>query len=620
MNDHTPLRLEAGGIGPAGMTPANLQTASTLTRRRLIMAALVLATFAALGVGFAMVLGGDGWTALDIGIFITFLIATPWTVIGFWNAIIGFWLLHGVKDPLARVAPFMAPMPPADGPILARTAILMTLRNEDPARAFQRLRIVRNSLEATGQGERFDYYVLSDTSLANVGVAEEVLFAAWQDEFADATRTVYRRRETNDGFKAGNIRDFLRQWGAAYDLMLPLDADSLMSGREIVKLVSICQAHPHIGILQSLVTGTPSPSAFARVFQFGMRHGMRSYTMGAAWWAGDFGPFWGHNAVVRVAPFTDACDLPMLPGRPPLGGYVLSHDHIEAALMRHAGYEVRVVPVEGESWEDNPPTLLDFTTRDLRWCQGVMQYWRLIGMPGLLPLSRFHIALTILMYLGALSWTLMIALSALKVFDPPATVAQVELGMVLFAASFVMSIAPKLAGMLDVAATPGGMARYGGAVRFVAGVFTEISFSMLLAPVEAVRVSIFMVSLLFGRSVIWSGQQRDAHSLSWATAWQGLWPQTLFGVALAALLGWKAPGVLPWAAPLLAGLVLAVPFAVWTASPRTGAAFTWAGLCATPEELETPPELAALALPDITVDAAIAGDQLAPSAASLPPC
>jgi membrane glycosyltransferase len=565
------------------------------------MAALTLSTIAGLLYVLALVLGSDGWTALDIGIFAAFSLSAPWTVMGFWNAIIGFSLLHFVKDPIAAVSPF-AELPAEDKPIVLRTAILMTLRNEDPSRAFLRLRVMRDSLAHTGEADRFDFFVLSDTDNAEVAAEEERLFAAWESEFADKSRTLYRRRPRNDGFKAGNIRDFLQRWGDAYDLMLPLDADSLMSGTEMVRFVRIMQSHPRLGILQSLVTGAPSASAFARVFQYGMRHGMRPYTMGNAWWNGDCGPYWGHNAVVRVAPFKQSCELPILPGRPPLGGWVLSHDQIEATLMRAAGYEVRVLPVEGESWEDNPPTLLDFTKRDLRWCQGNMQYWRLIGLPGLSPLSRFQIVMGIFMYLAAFAWTVMIALSALKVFDPAIGPGQVQLGIGLFFFSFFLSISPKLTGMLDVLVTRGGAARYGGHLRFLTSSITEIVFSMLLAPIAAVRLTIFMISLVFGRSVIWSGQQRDSQGMSWATAFNGLWPQTLFGLAILALFSWKAPVVLPWAAPLLAGLIFAVPFAVLTASPRVGRFFARHGLCAIPEELNCPRDLQRIAGPDLRLD------------------
>ena len=299
---------------------------------------------------------------------------------------------------------------------------------------------------------------------------------------------------------------------------------------------------------------------------------------------------------------------------------MLSHDQIEATLMRAAGYEVRVLPAESESWEDNPPTLMDFTKRDLRWCQGNMQYWRLAALPGLLPLGRFQIVMGIFMYLASFAWTAMIVLSALKVFDPEIGPKEVKLGIGLFAFSFFLSIAPKLAGMLDVAFTPGGIARYGGLLRFFAGSLTEIVFSIMLAPIEAIRLTIFMVSLAFGRSVIWSGQQRDAYGLSWTTAFNGLWPQTLFGFALLALFSWKAPGVLVWAAPLLSGLVLAVPFAVLTASPRFGQLLARIGLCAIPEERETPRDLERMTGPDRRLDGpdmpAGPSGQLAPALSS----
>src|SRR5690606_26210930 len=121
------------------------------------------------------------------------------------------------------------------------------------------------------------------------------------------------------------------------------DADSLMTAEAMLRLTRIMQRHPHVGIVQTLVTGLPSASAFARIFQFGMRLGMRSYTLGAASWQGDCGPYWGHNAILRLEPFIAHCHLPLLPGKPPLGGHVLSHDQIEAVLMRRAGYEVRVL-------------------------------------------------------------------------------------------------------------------------------------------------------------------------------------------------------------------------------------------------------------------------------------
>jgi membrane glycosyltransferase len=377
--------------------------------------------------------------------------------------------------------------------------------------------------------------------------------------------------------------------------MLPLDADSLMAGPAIVRLVRMMQAYPKLGILQSLVVGAPAESAFARIFQFGMRHGMRAYTFGSAWWIGDCGPFWGHNAVVRIQPFAEQCHLPMLPGKPPLGGHVLSHDQVEATLMRRAGYEVRVLPEEEGSWEDNPPTILQFSTRDLRWCQGNMQYWKLLDLPGLLFMSRFQLAWAILMFLGVPAMTLMIALAPAKFFDGeelstfPAGVA-----IGLYLAFLGMYLSPKLAGLADILLTKGGVARYGGATRFLASAAIEIAFSFLLGAVTTFRITIFMIGLLFGKSVVWNGQARDAHGISWAEAVRGLWPPFAFGCVVSGALALLSPATLLWSLPLTLGYIVAVPFAVTTAAPAVGRLLERHGLCAIPEEIDTPAEIAAV--------------------------
>jgi membrane glycosyltransferase len=590
MTDLTITRRLPGGA--SGTTPAGIQSTTTLFRRRAIVAALNLITIGALAYALATAfgLGQQGFALLDSLFFICILIGLPWTVMGFWNAVIGLWLLHGRRDGLAAVAPYWA-LSESNAPVRARTAILMTLRNEDPERAMSRLMIVRDSLDATGEGDRFDYFLLSDTSKPDVAAGEERWAEAWRARYGAEARLTYRRREINEGFKAGNVRDFLDRWGDDYEFFLPLDADSLMSGPAILKLVRVAQAFPCVGILQSLVVGTPSRSAFARIFQFGMRHGMRSYTMGSAWWSGDCGPFWGHNAIVRTKPFREHCQLPVLPGKPPLGGHVLSHDQIEAAYMRRAGYEVRVVPVEDASYEDNPPTILDFTKRDLRWCQGNMQYWRFIVEPGLKPLSRFQIVAAIFMYLSAAAWMTMVGLGAAIAMAGGFQSLDLDLSVAMFFVMIGMSLTPVAAGLVDVALTKGGAARYGGRARFAAGSAAQFLFSLMLMPVTALRLTIFMVSLVFGKAVAWNGQQRDAHSLSWGTALRGLWPQFLSGCVLLGVLWTYAPGAILWAAPMLAGFLLAVPFAVLTASPAAGELLTRWRLAAIPEEFDTPEEL-----------------------------
>jgi membrane glycosyltransferase len=317
--------------------------------------------------------------------------------------------------------------------------------------------------------------------------------------------------------------------------------------------------------------------------------------MGSAWWIGECGPFWGHNALVRIAPFAEHCRLPVLPGGPPLGGHVMSHDQVEATLMRRAGYEVRILPEEGGSWEDNPPTLLEFSRRDLRWCQGNMQYLKLLDLPGLKPMSRFQLAWAILMFLGVPAITLMIALAPLKFFDgEDLSTFPAGLAIAVYVTFLLMYLSPKLAGLADILLTKGGARRYGGMARFLAGAVIEIVFSFLLGAVTTFRITIFMIGLLFGRSVVWNGQARDAHGITWTTAITGLWPSFVFGCLVCGALAWLSPTVLLWSLPLTSGYLVAFPFAVATASPSLGAAMARMGLCAIPEELDEPPEIRAV--------------------------
>ena len=580
--------------GQSFTSPTGLQANATLARRRRIVVALNVITYLCLAALAWKLAAWNGWTLVDGIMFVCFLLGTPWAVLGFWNALIGLWLLHGVKNPLVEVAPY-ASAGSQTGPLTTKTAILLTLRNEDSTRALKRLATVKNSIDRTGEGDVFSYFILSDTTDPAAAAEEEAAVERWRAETGDEKRIIYRRRSHNTGFKAGNVRDFCERWGQDYELMLPLDADSLMAGDVIVAMVRMMQAHPKLGILQSLVVGMPSTSAFARIFQFGMRHGMRSYTMGQSWWTADCGPFWGHNALVRIKPFVEDCDLPMLPGKPPLGGHVLSHDQVEATLMRKAGYEVRVHPVEGGSWEENPPTMLDFAKRDVRWCQGNMQYVKLLDHPGLLPMSRFQLLWAILMFVGIPAWTVMIALlpfAALEAQAAPDFPAGLAAG--LYITFFVMYLMPKIAGLVDAMLTKEGMAAYGGSLRFFISAVVELVFSFLQGAVSTIRTTIFMIGLLFGKSVIWGGQQRDAAGISFMTAVENLWPQTLFGLVVCGALYVISPTVLLWSLPLTAGYILAIPFAMLTASPALGRWMKKTGLCGIPEDFAPPQEITAV--------------------------
>jgi membrane glycosyltransferase len=573
----------------ANRTPTGTQSLTTLAVRRFIFGVLTFATTAALGWWLTMILAVDGFGVIDVILLATFLIHAPWVVIGFWNSVVGFIVLHFLRNPTATVIPLVE-RARSDDPVFVGVAIVMTIRNEDPARAFLRMRTMQESIDRTGHGDRFDYFVLSDSTRHDVIRDEGAEFRSWQKKFSDESRLVYRRRETNTGFKAGNVRDFLDRWGAHYDVMIPLDADSLMTGESIVRLVRIMQANPRLGILQSLVVGMPSPSFFARVFQFGMRHAMRTFTAGTVWWHADCGPFWGHNAAVRVAPFREHCRLPDLPGEPPFGGHILSHDQIEAILMRRAGFEVRVLPEEEGSWEEMPPALPDFAVRDLRWCQGNLQYLKLLHLPRL-PMSRFNLLFALQMFIGVAAFVLFVIFAAVAAVIWPANVAfPTASALGLYVVWILMLLTPKIAGFVDAVLKSSKL--YGGALRLLLGGIAETVFGFLLTSISMVGQSIFMAALLFGKTISWDGQRRDRYRLSWGEAAKVLWPHTLFGFVLLAILVYGAPGAIVWFVPFLAGPLFSIPFAVATALPELGAYAARLRFCGIPEEFEMPGDLA----------------------------
>jgi membrane glycosyltransferase len=476
---------------------------------------------------------------------------------------------------------------------------LVCVRNEDAARLARNLAVLCEGLLASGAAERFHLYVLSDTNRPEIAAAEERVVAAAQVQHGRDIPIVYRRRQSNPGYKAGNIRDFCERWGDRHDFAIVLDADSVMSGPAMLRLVRIMQANPQLGIVQTLVTGMPTTSAFARIFQFGMRLGLRSYTLGGALWQADCGPYWGHNAILRLAPFKAHCHLPILPGKPPLGGHILSHDQVEAVLMRKAGYEVRVLPDEEGSWEENPPTLPEFIRRDLRWCQGNMQYWRLLGVRGLRPISRVQLMLAIVMYLGAPGWLSFVALSLWRSFiaPPDFVLFRADLGISLFAIMMAFTFAPKLATILDVATRRSYRRAYGGSIRFALGFAAETLFTTLLAPIMAVAETTFLIALLLGRTVGWTAQQRDDHGVPFGFALKKLWPQTLAGFGLMLYFSTVLPGAFWISFPFWGPMLGAIPFAMLSTHAGLGRALGQIGLCRIPEETHVPPAMAALRLP-----------------------
>ena len=543
--------------------------------------------------------GGHDW--VDYALLVMFAFILPWNIIGFWNSTIGFLVSVFYDDPLPAVFP--SAQGADDFSIEHSTAILLCIRNESPARLIRNMTPMLRDLCESDVALQFHLYVLSDTNDAAVAEEEERAFAALAEQYQASLSITYRRRTDNAGYKAGNIEDFCRRWGSLHEYMLVLDADSLMTADAIMRLVRIMEANPKLGILQGLVVGMPASSPFTRLFQFGMRLGMRSYTMGTAWWQGDCGPYWGHNAVVRLAPFIHSCALPLLPDKSGQPRHILSHDQVEAVLMRKAGYDVRVLPVEDGNYEENPPTMIEYMRRDLRWCEGNMQYVHLLGMKGIKWLSRFQLVNAIFMFLGSPAWVGMLILGSIAVSasPTPADFILPEAGTWLFWLIVVTCYLPKIASGLEVFFIKEQRQAFGGGFSFALSFALETLFSLVVLSISWFNQAVFLFGLMFGRRAGWSAQTRDDHSISIAMAARQFLPHTLVGVGVIALLALTQPSAVFYAAYMALSLAISIPFAVVTSMPSVGRAMIRFHLARLPEEVNPPEILINLGLVAITL-------------------
>ncbi|HEY7688085.1 MAG TPA: glucans biosynthesis glucosyltransferase MdoH, partial [Dongiaceae bacterium] len=568
--------------------------------------ALVRTTLFSLTVATAFVAGSQFLQIFDhraepfeIFLLLLFIASFSWLALSFWSAAGGFLALglHRQWRALARWAD-RPPELPAQG----RTAILMPIHNEDAAGVFARLQAMYEGQQAAGAIGAFEFFVLSDSTDPDAWIAEE---AAWQElcrRVRGGGRVFYRKRRRNTAYKSGNIADFCRRWGRRYDYMVVLDADSLMTPETLIALVHLMNGNPKVGLIQVPPTIVNAGTLFARLQQFASRLYGPVFTAGTALWHQGDGNYWGHNAIIRVAAFAAQCGLPELPGRKPLGGHIMSHDFVEAALLRRAGWQVWMVPWLGGSYEETPPTLFDHAKRDRRWCQGNLQHMRLLFARGLHPLSRLHFFTGIMSYLASPLWLAFlaagIAFSAWRLAHPlvyfppyltlfpmwPTFHQSVAIGLAVLVTA--MLLLPRLLGL--VFAMAGGWRRraFGGALRLTAGFLLELFLSALMAPILMLLQSGFVISILAGRSAGWRAQSRNAGAIGWAEAWRRIGWQSLLGLVLAALVAKAAPALFWWLAPLLAGLALAVPLVVLTTAPRLSALLARTGLLRTPEDVD----------------------------------
>ena len=582
----------------------NIASDLTITVRRVIFFVLSLGTALLMLVLVHQTLAATIPTVIRIIILGLFALTLPWMVVGFWNAIIGLLICQCVKDPITFILPKSMQLRDTL-PITSSTAILLCIRNESPARLLRNLQAMLEDIAQDQLGSFFHVFVLSDTNEVSIAEEERASFEEMRKNWSPQIQITYRCREDNTGFKAGNIADFCQRWGKDHDFALVLDADSFMASSAITRLVRMMQANPRLGILQGLVIGLPSTSPFTRLFQYGMRLGMRSYTMGSAWWQADCGPYWGHNALIRLRPFMEFCDLPVLKNSSGVPSSILSHDLIEAVLMRRAGYEVRIYPQEDLSWEENPATLTEYIRRDLRWCEGNLQYRNLLTLPNLRPVNRYQLVLAIAMFLGSPAWIILIFFCtiAISLSITPAALVNIDYFSSLLIVTLIMWYLPKIAGAINVLLQTSKSKLFGGRWRFCINLILEMVFSLLMTPITWLNHTIFILSLAFEKKGGWSGQSRDDHSISVAHAVHQFWPHTILGLGLSSLLYFNHPEALPYGILFFGGLLFSIPLVVITSQPWLGRLMIRYRLLSLPEEIIPAKELLPLQLSALQVSA-----------------
>jgi membrane glycosyltransferase len=569
--------------------------------------------FVALSAGTVLLIGErtfvmaetNGLNPLKMAIFVLLLVLLTPITLSFWTATIGFairwWGGGSLGLRLAQAAPSL---PDADWPL---TAVVVPVYNEDPVGVFAGLKATFESLEKTGFLPSFEFFILSDTTDADVWVREEMAFEDLRRSVSEPDRIFYRNRRENVDRKTGNIADFCESWGGRYRYMIIFDADSIMTGGCLVDLVRLMERHPRAGIIQAPPLPVNRHTFFGRIRQFAAHAYSSIFITGLNFWQGSAANYWGHNAIIRIEPFVEHCRLPRLSGNEPMGGAILSHDFVEAAFMRRAGWKVYLATELRGSYEEVPPSLISYAARDRRWCQGNMQHIRLLFTRGLHPVNRLHLILGIMGYLAAPLWMLMLVLSTIEgiretikphlyfpsgpALHPVWRIGQEKQAILLFLAVMGLLIVPKMLSLLLHLRHREERAGFGGRGKLALSVLVEIVTATLLAPVLAFLQSHFVIGILLGKNIKWDAQDRGEAQTTVGEAVRRFWPSTLLGAAWTVLLLEEAPKLFWWFSPVLAGFLLTIPISVWSSRVSLGEWARRAGLFLTPEESDLPPIL-----------------------------
>ncbi|MBK5957779.1 glucan biosynthesis glucosyltransferase H [Rhodoplanes elegans] len=578
-------------------------TAAPATRPRTgLRRLLVFGATAALTAGGAyemyQVLQVQGLTVPEATVLGLFVSLFAWIAFSLVSSLIGFVAILAGPDHALGIDT-TAPLPE----LSTRTAVLLPTYNEDPHRVMSRLQAIVESIAATGRGSHFDYFVLSDTTDPEVWVREEAAYLALLERTGSKS-IYYRHRRENVARKAGNIAEWTTRFGGAYAHMLVLDADSLMTGDTVVRLAGAMERHKGAGLIQTFPVVLNGTTLFARIQQFAGRVYGPLIARGIAWWHGAESNYWGHNAIIRVEAFAGQAGLPLLPGPKPFGGHILSHDFVEAALMRRAGWGVHMAPSLGGSFEECPPSLTEYAIRDRRWCQGNLQHLGVLPARGLHWVSRLHLLTGIGSYITSPLWLvfllvgLLIALQAQFVkpeYFPsgfslfPQWPAQDPIRAAwVFGGTMGILIVPKVLGWFAAMTQTTERRGTGGVIRSFASVILEIVVTSLIAPIMMLLQSRAVAEILLGRDAGWQAQQRDAGQTDIRLLTRLYGPHVALGVILGGSAYAVSAPLLLWMTPVVAGLVLAIPTVAVTSSERVGRALRRAGLLLIPEEREPP--------------------------------
>jgi membrane glycosyltransferase len=537
-------------------------------------------------------------TPVEDVVLVLFTITFAWIAMSFVASFAGFCSLLRRRFAGPRIA--------LTGPLSKRTAMLMPTYNEDPSRIFAAIEAMASHVHELGQAHAFDWFVLSDTTDPDIALQEEAAFIAARQRLGERARVFYRRRRNNTARKSGNVADFCRRWGKAYPHILVLDADSLMDAETIIELARRMEADPDAGLIQTIPMLVNGTTIVARIQQFAGRVYGPVVGTGLSWWVQKEGNFWGHNAIIRTQAFMSAAGLPDLKGKPPFGGHILSHDFVEAALIRRAGWTVIIADDLSGSFEESPPSLVDLAIRDRRWCQGNLQHSKVIGGRGLHWVSRTHLLTGIMSYAASPLWLLLIlaglALSLQAHFIRPEYFKDEfqlfpswpridpERALMLFGITMGVLFGPKLMGLTAFMLDTKARRASGGVFGLIKSFFFEVVVSALIAPIMMLMQTGAISEILMRRDAGWKPQRRDdgglpLRDLIHRHRWHVI---SGFALAFAALAdSWV---LLAWLAPAVAGLVLAVPISALTGSAALGRWVSRAGFLRTPEESE-PPEI-----------------------------